>query len=203
MVKGTNDNEMAASDWRARRWCTFVSRLVDSRAVSGTVKPPSVALVAGLSSVELAAMLRGRLYDDKHWARDRREVWSARSSFVHFLTFSLAVLAIVFLGIAKLDGFAVVGFICTTVGTTVAGVESFFNWRSRWIAADAALAGWHDIEERLALYVASTAEASLDNAQLLAFDVERRAVWSEMSQTWLDERRGAKSSDNNDKAANF
>lgn len=167
-----------------------ISALFQSEAADTYAREPTHALTPGLDGLALAEFVRRRFYEDREWARARRAVWSARSTLLRFLMFSLSVLAIIFLGVSTLDGFAVAGFVCTAVGTAAAALESFFNWRSRWVAADAALARWHAIEESLALYVASTAEADLDRKDLLDFDASRREVWSEMSQRWLSERNG-------------
>jgi hypothetical protein len=173
-------------------WRAVLNLFGSESAPQSFSKTPSVPLTPGLPPLELANLIRRRFYEDRQWARERRAVWSARSTFLHALTFVLAVAAIVFLGVASLDGFAIVGFICTTVGTTVAGLETFFNWRSRWVAADSALARWHELEESLSLYVASNEAKLLSIDHLVEFDTQRRSVWSELSQTWLDERRGSK-----------
>lgn len=174
------------------RWFARIV-LMALRSEGATQRPPSPPthpLQPGLSKLELANLIRSRFYEDRQWARDRRSVWSARSTLLRFLMFTVSVLAIVFLGIASLDGFAIVGFICTAVGTALAALETFFNWRSRWIAADAALAQWHEAEEALSLYVASRPAKDLVLEDLLDFDERRRAAWSQMSQTWLNDRRG-------------
>lgn len=172
-----------------RLFRAFVPAFQSETATQRAANEPTHALEPGLSKLALATLIRARLYEDRQWARDRRSVWSARSSLLRFLMFTLSVLAIVFLGIASLDGFAIVGFICTAAGTAVAALEGFFNWRARWVAADAALAAWHEIEESLALYVASQPEDALDVAILLEFDARRRSSWRELSQTWLSQRR--------------
>jgi len=169
----------------------YFSRLFGSEGTTTGAPPtPSHVMRPGLSNMELAELVRSRFYEDRHWARIRRDVWSARSTFLRVLLFVLSVLAIVFLGIAKLDGFAIVGFICTAASTAVAALEGFFNWRSRWIASDAALAQWHELEEALSLYIATHAESTLELEKILEFDERRRATWNEMSQTWLTQRRG-------------
>lgn len=169
----------------------YFSRLLGSEAAATGVPPaPTHPLQPGLSNMALAELVRSRFYEDRHWARIRRDVWSARSTLLRVLLFALSVLAIVFLGIAKLDGFAIVGFICTAASTAVAALEGFFNWRSRWIASDAALAEWHALEEALTLYVATNDEDSMEVGRILEFDELRRAAWSELSQTWLTQRRG-------------
>ncbi|MDQ0745330.1 hypothetical protein QFZ62_002638 [Clavibacter sp. B3I6] len=168
---------------------SWLSRYRMNREDRMRPKDPTNALQPGSSPLALATMIRGRFYTDRHWARIRRSHWSAGSTLLRVSVFTMSVLAIVFLGIADLDGFAIAGFICTATGTAVSALEGFFNWRARWIAADAALASWHRAEEELELYVASRREEDLDPSELLAFDLRRKEAWSEMSQTWLNERR--------------
>ena len=155
--------------------------------------PPTAPLVSGLSGMDLAELIRERFYSDRQWARDRRSVWSARSTLLRSLVFFVSVLGIIFLGLAQLDGVAAAGFILTTVGASISALESFFNWRARWVAADAALASWHMLEESLSLYVASTPVSALETEILLEFDSRRRATWDDMSGAWLAERRGQSS----------
>lgn len=73
--------------------------------------------------------------------------------------------------------------------TAITALEPFFNFRSRWISADEALARWHRSEEELTLYVASRPEHELTTAEVLRFDDMRRDEWVRFSQDWLTGRR--------------
>lgn len=176
-----------------KRWpiWDWLSAVFDSEfAEQASPREPRHPLDPGLGKLELAAFLRRRLYEDKEYARSRRRVWSARATLLRVTLFALSGLATIFLGLADLKGFALVGFILSALVTTVSGLEGFFNWRSRWIASELALARWHDIEESLALYVASRKPSRIKKAQLMQFDDQRRDAWSELSATWISQRKG-------------
>jgi hypothetical protein len=140
--------------------------------------------------MELAAFVRQRLYDDRDYARGRRTEWRLGAVTLRLLTVGLGAAATVTLGLANLDTKAAVGFALTAIATVLGGLEAFFNWRSRWVAAEEALASWHHIEENLALYVSALPNEDLEKDEILAFDRERRAVWSNFSRTWIQERKG-------------
>ena len=153
--------------------------------------PPTRPLKPGLSNMDLADFVRQRLYDDRDYARNRRMEWRFGAVTLRLLTVGLGAAATVILGLADLDTQAGVGFALTAIATVLGGLEAFFNWRSRWIAAEEALASWHHIEEGLALYVSARPVEDLVRDEILAFDDQRRDVWSDFSRTWIQQRKGA------------
>lgn len=154
-------------------------------------EPPTRPLKPGLNNLDLADFLRQRLYDDRDYARNRRMEWRLGAVALRLLTVGLGAAATVTLGLADLDTQAAVGFALTAIATVLGGLEAFFNWRSRWVAAEEALASWHHIEEALALYVSARPVEALVREELLAFDDQRRDVWSGFSRTWVQQRKGS------------
>jgi hypothetical protein len=151
---------------------------------------PRVELVPGLSRLELAGFVRQRLYDDRDYARLRRTEWRRRATLAWACSTLASATATVILGLASLGTWASVGFVLSALVTTINAVEPFFNWRSRWVGAEKALASWHRIEESLALYVANTPETDIEPARVLEYDRSRQKVWSDFSGDWLSARRG-------------
>ena len=168
------------------RWIRRKSAAVKHKFAS---PPPRHELVSGLDDFELARMIRERLYEDKEYARVRRRQWRGLASVTRLGSLALSAAGTIVLGVAELGRLATIGFICSALVTTLGAIEPFFNWRSRWILAEEALAQWHQIEEGLALYVAQNPAKDLDRDIILNFDRERRAVWSHFSTQWLRERR--------------
>ncbi|MGG7509971.1 SLATT domain-containing protein [Plantibacter sp. YIM 135249] len=134
-------------------------------------------------------MVRQRFYEDRDYSRWRRKSWSRSATIVRFLILILSATATVLLGLATLDGFAALGFICSALVTTASAIEPYFNWRSRWVMAEEALAEWHKLEEDLAIYVASTPATNLDFNTILNYDKQRRAVWNTFSGQWIEQRQ--------------
>ncbi|KRF23787.1 SLATT domain-containing protein [Phycicoccus sp. Soil803] len=150
---------------------------------------PTVPLVSGLSELELASLVRGRLYGDKDYARSRRTEWRAKATTAWAASTLASAVATVILGLAELGTWASIGFVLSALVTTLNAVEPFFNWRSRWVGAEEALHNWHRIEESLALYVARTPADQVSTEHILEFDDARQRIWDDFSGEWLAARR--------------
>ncbi len=148
-------------------------------------------LESGLSAIEIAQNLRDQLYADLDQIRSKRQRWSAGAIAIRTLALALSASATILLGLADLDGMAAVGFAFSALVTTVTALESFFNFRSRWVSADEALARWHRAEESLASYVRMHESDELDVATIMSIDEERRDEWLRFSNDWLAHRRQA------------
>jgi hypothetical protein len=112
------------------------------------------------------------------------------ASLTRLLSLGLSAAATVLLGLADLQGTAEWGFVCAALVTTVGAIEPFFNWRSRWIMAEEAMADWYRLDRELGAYIAGTHEQELDREKLLEFDRQSTLVWSRFSAQWLEQRRG-------------
>ncbi|HWB66264.1 MAG TPA: hypothetical protein VG708_05505 [Mycobacteriales bacterium] len=143
---------------------------------------PSHPLVAGLKPFELADMVRLRLLEDKDYARNRRWIWRNLASASMVLTLLLSAATTIALGLAHLGPLGTLGFVCSALVTVMIGIEPLFDWRARRAHADEALAAWDNLEENLAIYVASTPAKDLDQQVILDFDKDRRAVWSRFAE---------------------
>lgn len=109
------------------------------------------------------------------------------------LSLALSAAGTVILGLAELSGPAQLGFIFSALVTTLGAIEPFFNWRSRWVSAEEALAKWHRIEEDLTIYIAQTPFRRLDTDKILGFHDEYCRTWEQFSDQWLDQRRSTPS----------
>lgn len=108
---------------------------------------------------------------------------------IRLIALGLSCGATILLGLSELTGMAAWGFALSALVTLVTALEPFFNFRSRWVSADEALARWHRAEEELTLYAATRPESKLDVHDVIEFDQIRREEWSRFSQDWLSDRR--------------
>ncbi|WP_459335508.1 SLATT domain-containing protein [Arthrobacter sp. TMS2-4] len=137
----------------------------------------------------MAKYIRASLYSAKDYARWRRKSWRTLASGTHLFGLALSATATVILGLSDLDGPAQWGFIFSALVTTIGAIEPFFNWRSRWVLAEEALARWHRIEEDLSLYVANREIEKLDQSEVMSFYHKYTQVWEQFSDQWLEQRR--------------
>lgn len=165
------------------------------RVLLGIVEDPKAPapapLKVGLSEIELADQLRGQFYKDRNFLRFKRRRWAVGAVVFRVIALSLSVTATILLGLANLSGPAALGFALSALVTTVTALEPFFNFRSRWVSADEALARWHSAEEELSAYVASVGLEELEKDRIIELEEKRRAEWARFSNDWLNERRSA------------
>lgn len=103
--------------------------------------------------------------------------------------FTVSALATITLGLATTDAWGKVGFVLSALVTSLTALESFFNWRSRWIDADDALARWYDVEEDLRRMVATSDESSLTHAEVDRQYKRYRKIWNDWSASWVSARK--------------
>lgn len=138
----------------------------------------------------LASYVQVRLRAARRYVQRQRNVWRALATTTHLTTLTLSAAATVVLGFARLTGLGSLGFIFSALVTTIAAIEPFYNWRSRWVISEEALAEWYRIEEDLTIYVASNPTKSLDTILIMAFDKRFVGVWETFNRKWLRSRRG-------------
>ncbi|TQJ31470.1 hypothetical protein FBY39_1946 [Microbacterium sp. SLBN-146] len=153
--------------------------------------PVARDLRTDLSPLELANVIRQQFYKDRNYLRLRRRRWIIGAIAIRLLALGLSGAATILLGLSNLSGAAAWGFALSALVTSITALEPFFNFRSRWVSADEALARWHSAEEALTLYVATRAEDELSTPEVVAFDGMRQDEWSRFTQDWLADRRSA------------
>jgi hypothetical protein len=154
-------------------------------------EPVAAPMRTNLSPLELANTVRARFYKDRNYIRLKRKRWATGAISIRLLALALSGAATIILGLSELPGPASWGFALSALVTLVTALEPFFNFRSRWISADEALARWHRAEEDLTIYVETTPENKLALATIAEFDTVRRDEWLRFSQDWLADRRSS------------
>ena len=138
----------------------------------------------------LAAYVQVRLRGARRYVQAQRNVWRVLATTTHLATLALSAAATIVLGFAQLTGLGALGFIFSALVTTISAIEPFYNWRSRWVISEEALAEWYRIEEDLTIYVASNPAESLNTGQIMAFDQRFVGVWENFNRKWLQSRKG-------------
>jgi len=147
-------------------------------------------LKSDLDSVALAAYVQVRLRAARQYVQKSRSLWRVLATTNHLVTLALSAGATVLLGFAQLSGLASWGFVLSALVTTFAAIEPYYNWRSRWVGAEEALADWYRIEEDLTIYVASTDPQKVGRQEIMEFDKRFVLVWEKFNNHWLDGRKG-------------
>jgi hypothetical protein len=82
---------------------------------------------------ELLIIFRDLVSADMDWADDRKRRFRRSASRVKIGALALSTLATIILGIQEIPARASIALPFVAVGTSLAALETFFNWRSRWV----------------------------------------------------------------------
>lgn len=158
-------------------------------SIRAKASDPTHEMLAGIDPLSLAMYVRVTIREAKDYARSSRRQWSQWSVTLQVSTLALSVLATIMLGLAERSLVSNIGLVASSLVAVSSSLEGFFNWRSRWVLAEEALAEWHAIEDGLMVHVASTKPDELKIEDILDFDRRRADAWNRLSSEWIDQRR--------------
>jgi len=187
----TTENAVNSDGQKKTKKSWWTRFLVWAAFIPNPDEPIAKDLIPNLPPLVLANAVTRQFYKDRNYIRLRRRRWAIGAVIIRLMALALSSAATIFLGLADLSGLAAWGFTLSALVTTVSALETFFNFRSRWVSADEALARWHRSEEELQTYVNTTPVGRLLSSEIVKFDEERRDEWSRFSQDWLSDRRSA------------
>ncbi len=144
---------------------------------------------AGLAPTETAGHLLEKIRQGNVYARSRKKRFRLASSALKVLTLSLSAASTIILGLQNLNFWAGLAFALVAVVTLLGAVESFFNWRSRWVLMEEAQHRFQRLADDLEYLVASTPTAGLTHDRLQPIFDQYQGVWAHLSERWLQERR--------------
>ncbi|WP_354637621.1 DUF4231 domain-containing protein [Kitasatospora camelliae] len=139
--------------------------------------------------VETAGHLLERIRQGAGYARGKKKRLRLASSALKVLTLGLSAASTIILGLQDLDFWAGVAFSLVALVTLLGAVESFFNWRSRWVLMEETQYRFRRLADELEYLIASTPAADLTHDRLRPLFDEYQRVWAHLSEGWLQERR--------------
>lgn len=143
----------------------------------------------GLAPLETAGHLLEKIRQGNEYARGRKKRFRLASSALKMLTLSLSAASTIILGLQSLNFWAGLAFALVAVVTLLGAVESFFNWRSRWVLMEETQYRFQRLADDLEYLIASTPAADLTHDRIRPLFDEYQRVWTQLSEGWLRERR--------------
>ena len=138
------------------------------------------------------AWLRDALDEGIGYMLKHRHSNQSKATAVKLGTIALSGLGAILLGI-DIAGYDPLlrnlAFIAITIVTLVSALESFFNYRSRWIEHEAAMGEFYKVRNDLNFYLAGKDADEIDPQQIQEFYQAFRDVWSSHNQAKLNYRR--------------
>ena len=126
---------------------------------------------------------------DMAWADSRKKRFRRRASLVRLATLLLTAASTVVLGIQEIPFRASIALPMVALVTVLGGLETFFNWRSRWVLMEEGLYRFNRLRDEMDHYLVSTPEPELSRESLEEFFHEQQVIWADVSRQWIEFRK--------------
>lgn len=131
---------------------------------------------------------------DMDWADSRKRRFRKRASYLRTFTLLLTASATVVLGIEAIPSRAAIALPMVALVTVFGALESFHNWRSRWILMEEAQYRLNRLRDEIDYYIITTQPSELKIDRLKEFFVDQQATWNDVSRRWVEYRKLDRSS---------
>jgi hypothetical protein len=126
---------------------------------------------------------------DIEWIDSRKKRFKAPASRVRVATLVLTALSTVVLGIPEIPARASIALPLVATVTLLAGLETFFTWRSRWLLMEETQYRMNRLRDDMDYYLVTTPAAELRRDQLDGFYAEQQDLWADVSRRWVEFRK--------------
>lgn len=142
-----------------------------------------------LSKREIFLKFRSTVSGDMEWADSRKHIFRRRASYVRVTTLLLTAAATVVLGISAIPSRATIALPMVAMVTVLGGLDSFYNWRSRWVLMEETQYRLNRLRDEIDYHVITTSPDDLSTEQLKEFFLEQQAIWADVSRRWIEFRK--------------
>ena len=132
---------------------------------------------------------RDLLSADMDWCNIRKYRFRRRASIVRIAALVLTAASTVVLGIPEIPVRASIALPMVALVTVLGGLETFFNWRSRWVLMEETRYSLNRLRDELDYYLVATPTDELSRDKLQEFFDRHQVVWAEASRQWVEFRR--------------
>lgn len=143
---------------------------------------------AGLSLREVVVHFRDLVSADMDWADSRKTRFRRSSSRIKLASLVLAALSTVVLGIEAIPGRSWVALPLVATVTVLGGLESFFNWRSRWVLMEEAQYRFNRLRDEIDYYLTVTSPEAISRDAVDRFFADQQLIWNDVSRRWIEFR---------------
>jgi len=143
---------------------------------------------AALEPREVAVHFRDLVSADMDWADSRKVRFRRSATRVKVASLVLAALSTVILGIEVIPGRSWVALPIVAAVTVLGSLETFFNWRSRWVLMEEAQYRLNRLRDEIDYYLTVTPSAQVERETLDRFFAEQQLIWEDVSRRWIEFR---------------
>jgi hypothetical protein len=107
---------------------------------------------------------------------------------VKIASLMLAALSTVVLGIEAIPNRNWFALPLVAAVTVLGALETFFNWRSRWVLMEETQYRLNRLRDEIDYYLAVTPSNAVEREALDRFFSDQQLIWSEVSRRWVEFR---------------
>lgn len=126
---------------------------------------------------------------DIEWIDSRKKRFRTPASRVRVATLVLTASSTIVLGIPEIPARASIALPLVATVTLLAGLETFFTWRSRWLLMEEMQYRMNRLRDDMDYYLVTTPAAELRREQLDRFYAEQQDLWADVSSRWVEFRK--------------
>ncbi|GAB3808824.1 SLATT domain-containing protein [Micromonospora zhanjiangensis] len=137
---------------------------------------------------EVIVHFRDLVSADITWADSRKDRYRMSSSWVRILSVALAAVSTVVLGLGRIEDRAEIVLPLVATVTVLGTMESFFNWRPRWVTMEETRYRLNKLRDEIDYYLAVTPSTDVTRDVLDRFFEEQQRIWRDVSRRWIELR---------------
>jgi hypothetical protein len=137
---------------------------------------------------EVFVRFRDLVSADMDWVDSRKGRFRRSASRLRIGSLLLAAASTVVLGISAIPVRTEIALPMVALVTVLGSLESFFNWRSRWVLMEEAQYRLNRLRDEMDYYLMVTPSASVERKKLDEFFTEQQFVWADVSRRWVEFR---------------
>ncbi|WP_410564473.1 DUF4231 domain-containing protein [Amycolatopsis sp. cmx-4-61] len=132
---------------------------------------------------------RGLVVNAMDWCNTRKKRFRRRASIVRVAALVLTAASTVVLGIQNIPARASIALPMVALVTVLGGLETFFNWRSRWVLMEETRYRLNQLRDEVDYYIVTTPTTELSRERLDEFFRQHQVIWDDSSRRWLEFRK--------------
>jgi hypothetical protein len=139
---------------------------------------------------DMLVCFRDLVSADMDWVDSRKKRFRTRASGVRIAALALTAASTVVLGIRWDPGRQTsIALPMVALVTMLGALESFFNWRSRWVLMEESLYRLNRLRDEMDYYLVATPTDALENTKFAEYFQEQQVIWADVSRRWVEFRK--------------
>jgi hypothetical protein len=138
---------------------------------------------------EAFVQFRDLVAADMDWVSSRKDRFRLSASRVKIAALALTGLSTVILGIQAIPARASIALPLVAIVTILGALETFFNWRSRWVLMEESQYRLNRLRDEMDYYIVTTPPEELDRVRLDEFFAAQQTIWGDVSRRWIEFRK--------------